>query len=225
MKKLYVVVAVLAVSVLGCQDTREETGSTPEIAYQKSIGMQIPVETGLRWMDTYNEVRVKDGRVSTSSYSISASQLQALRSSVLIFVGLAFHHAIDDAGEHHFVVVPVDLTLSLWSSLFPHVYIDANTNTQISRSTALAWVDNYTEAHPNDIWFHFFGSDIFDEIEDIPFFTTMQIEPAINDLDLTPQLLLIIEDEGAVEPGGRTAQSTMVVYDASSACPPCQVHE
>jgi hypothetical protein len=171
-------------------------------------------------METFRKKNNIQGRVNTSPYSISASQLQAVRFSVLVLIGVAFHHALDDQGTHHFIVSPIDLTFSVWSPLLGGVYLDANTNSMITKSQARSWVENYQEAHPSEVWFHFFGSNIFTEIAAIPFFNTLQIEPAINDVDFTPQLLLIVEDEQTSSAAGRT-QSTMVVYDASSPCPPC----
>jgi len=78
-------------------------------------------------------------------------------------------------------------------------------------------------AYPDEVWFHFFGKDIFDEIAAIPYFTTLNIEPAINDQNSTPQLLLIIANE-QTNTGGRTnSYDEAMVYDASSPCPPCAV--
>jgi hypothetical protein len=50
----------------------------------------------------------------------------------------------------------------------------------------------------------------------------MEIIPATNDLDLTPQLLLVIEDPN-LSNGGRTFSETTTVYDASYPCPRCPV--
>lgn len=224
MKNLFVFAAVLLmVSFLGCQDTKENN-QLPDVSSFKSIGTQISLETGLRWMDALNKKQNTQSRGEYSPYQVSASELEILRTSVPYLVGVAFHHAIDNAGVHHFVIIPVDLNLNIWSPQTEGIYVDANTNTTITRNVARQWTENYKQAHPNDIWFHFFGSDIFDEIASIPYFTTLQIEPALNDLNLTPQLLLIVEDETeAITNGrGKYAQSTMV-YDASSPCPPCPV--
>jgi hypothetical protein len=224
MRKLYALAAViLTVSILSCQDSKEDR-STPDIEFQKSIGMQIPVETGMRWIDTYNKKNNISGRDNTSPYSISASQLNAMRLSVLLPVGIAFHHAYDNDGNHHIIAIPVDLSMTLWSGLLPRTYVDANTNTQISRSTAMEWTQNYVDAHPGEIWFHFFGNNIFDEITSLSFFNDIEIEPAINDENLTPQLLLIVAEESEESEVGRTQQSSMAVYDASSPCPPCPVN-
>jgi hypothetical protein len=224
MKNLFVFATVFfGLSFLGCQDTREENNALPDASFHKSIGTEIPLETGLRWIDAYNNKQQAGGRVKTTLYTISSSQLGTLTTSLTGLIGVAFHHAIDDAGEHHFIVIPVDLTLSLWNPLFSRPYIDANTNTEIDRSVARQWTNNYKNAHPNGIWFHFFGSLIFQEISLIPYFTNLQIVQAINDQDLSPQLLLIVEDE-TEDAGGRLNTSSTKVYDMSSPCPPCPMN-
>lgn len=229
MKNLSVFAAVLiSVTFLGCQDTKEASNALPNVEFYKSIGMQIPVETGIRWMDFYNKEHNIQGREGASPYKISPEQLAKVRGSVLGLIGLAFHHALDDAGEHHFIVVPIDITLSVWTGLPGRVYLDANTNTEIPKNVAHAWATNYQNEHPEEVWFHFFGNNIFDEITGISYFTELQIEPALHDVELTPELLLIIENvqnsgsQDSVSIGGRI-MSESTVYDASSPCPPCPV--
>jgi hypothetical protein len=223
MKNLLVFATVFfGLSFLGCQDTKEESVNQPDMSFHKSIGTQISLETGMRWIDAYNSKYQVQGRTETSPYSISSSQLSSLTSSVPISIGMAFHHAIDDDGQHHFIVIPVDLTLSLWNPLFSRNYVDANTNTVISRTDARRWAQNYEDANPNGIWFHFFGGLILGEISLIPHFTNLQIVPAINDQDLSPQLLLIVEDE-SVNSAGRYRKESTTVYDMSSPCPPCPI--
>jgi hypothetical protein len=225
MKNLFAsTVIFFAVSLMACQDTKEESvNNVRDITFYKNVGEQISVETGNRWMDAYNAKEVNQGRVNTTtSYAISASQLENLTESVSNLTGIAFHHALDDAGTHHFIAIPITESLSVWSPIPGRVLIDANTNTEISRSEARRWTQNYQDANPNKIWFHFFGTNIFDEITSISFFNSLTIEPAINDLNLTPQLLLIITDIAGSSNGRLTSDRTMV-YDASSPCPPCGV--
>jgi hypothetical protein len=224
MKNLFVSALVfLALSILGCQDAKDDAYSQPDVEFYKAIGTQIPLETGIRWMQTYDKTN-SQGRQYQTDYVITASQLETLRQSTPLLVGIAIHHGIDTDGTHHFILIPIDATLGLWSLLPGRVYLDANTDSQISASTAHAWALNYTEANPGSIWFHFFGLNVFDEIATIPFFTTLEIVPAINDADLTPQLLLVVEDESqANNPGGRSNYQSTMIYDASSPCPPCPV--
>jgi hypothetical protein len=221
MKNLFVFAAVFfAVSLLGCQDTKDENVSNPDVSTIKSIGMQISNETGRLWIEAYNKQNNIAGRLIGSQYSVSAPQLQACASSVSDLAGMTFHHATDDAGVHHFIIVPVDGSLSVWSDVEGKIYLDANTDTAISRDQAVEWTNNYKQNNPGEIWFHLFGKNIFDEIFSISFFETMEIQPALNILNLTPQLLLIVEDENILNIGGRS-ETTSRTYDASSPCPPC----
>lgn len=224
MKNLVAFVAVaIAVSLLGCQDTREDRG-LPDVSAYKKVGMEIPLETGLQWMEAYQKKHNPQGRLLLPDYEVSDVLMEDLLESVNGLVGVAFHHAIDASGTHHFLVIPVDGTLSLWNNVEGRIYVDANTNTIISQETARTWAQNYETANPGQIWFHFFGSDIFDEMVALPFFNNVQIEPAINILNLTPQLLLIVSADGLLGLGGRQRTESSKVYDASNPCPPCPVN-
>jgi hypothetical protein len=216
-------VLYLAISLLACQDTKETPKAIPQnVSFFKNIGKEIPVETGLRWMAAYNQKNNIQGREDVTPYVITASELQAGLQALPNLTGIAFHHAIDNFGVHHFIAIPIDESLSVWSFVPGRTYIDANTNSEISALTARLWALNYELTHPGEIWFHYFGRTIFDEIEAIPFFTTLEIEPAINDQNQTPQLLLIIQNE-ETSSSGRTEGGDTRVYDASSPCPPCAV--
>lgn len=226
MKKVFAFAALyFALSIISCQDVKEN--SPPyDFSFYKNIGTQIPVETGMQWIDAYNERNNSQGKDMSilTPYTISDQQLQALTQSVSNLVGIAFHHATDDDGRHHFIAIPIDETLSVWSSPSQQrLYIDTNTDTQISKAVAQSWANNYIAAHPNDIWFHFFGSNIFDEIFTISYFNTLNVTPALNILNLTPQLLLVIMNEDLL--GGRTTDDEKTIYDASSPCPPCGIEE
>lgn len=216
MKKVFAFAALyFALSLISCQD--KENSPPIDFSFYKNIGAQIPVETGMEWIEAYNERSNSQGKDMSilTPYTISDQQLQALTQSVSNLVGVAFHHAIDDDGEHHFIAIPIDETLSVWSSPSPQrLYIDTNTNTTISKTVAQSWAESYKAAHPNGIWFHFFGSNIFDEIFTIPYFNTINITPALNILNLTPQLLLVIMNEDLL--GGRTMDDEKTIYDASS---------
>lgn len=229
MRKLFVsIVTCVMMTLLACQDAKESDAPFNDISSYKKIGMQISYETGVRWIETYNQKNnIQEDNISgrrvLSPYAISAGQLQAAIASVNSLVGVAFHHAVDDNGEHHFIVIPVDESLHVWTDIPGRAYIDANTNTEITREVARGWAQNYEEAHAGEIWFHFFGSNIFDEIFAVSYFSTLNIVPALKTSDLTPQLLLMIINE-QLSITGRTADADdPLVYDASSPCPPCPV--
>jgi len=224
MKKLiFSVTFFLGLSLLGCQDSKDETTALTDLSSIRKIGMQIPVETANRWIDTYKNSNGSDqGRLLLNPYYTSHESLSSALASIPTLAGVAFHHAIDDSGVHHFIIIPVDASLSLWSASSSQIYIDANNNSPINRAVAQSWTSRYKQANPNSIWFHFFGSNIFDEMSGIPYFDDMDIVPALNDLNLTQQLLLVITDNSILGIGGRVKSET-TVYDASSPCPPCPV--
>jgi hypothetical protein len=223
-KLLYVVVAYLGVSLLACQDGKVERDNIlANVEFYKNIGKRIPNETAVRWMELYQSRTSSTGRLGTSNYSVTAENMQSVLSSVSSLTGVAFHHALDETGKHHFILIPVDETLTVWTSIPGRKYFDANTDSEISQETARQWAANYETTHPGKVWFHYFGRAIFDEILSISFFQTLQIEPALSDLDLTPQLLLVITN-GNTLLTGRTEMDDAAVYDVSSPCPPCAVH-
>ena len=230
MKRLIVAsVVLLSVALSGCQESKDVAQPLSEKDFYKTIGEEIPVETAIKWMELYRKERSAQGRSEgTPFYSVSADQLKGALSSAQDLVGVAFHHAIDDNGERHILVIPVDATLALWSSDTTRILLDANTNTEISQEVASAWTSNYKDAYPNEKWFHFFGKDVFDQMSALPYFSSMELQPEISELDFTPQLLLIIPNNDVEsDSSGRTAVLSLlyaVVYDASNSCPPCAVY-
>jgi hypothetical protein len=209
------------ISLLGCQDMKDSGTGIKDLSHYQNIGNQIPVETGERWIEAYNKANnIEASRSILSPYAISDDHMAAAIESVPNLLGMAFHHAIDDWGFHHFIVTPVDESFNLWNGIPGRIYLDANTDTEISASEARQWTARYENAHPNEVWYHFFGKNIFDEIPTIPYFNELNIVPALNDLDLSPQLLLIILNDGILF-NGRLKGDGSVVYDASSPCPPC----
>jgi hypothetical protein len=223
-KLLYFAVTFFGISLLACQDGKDEAKNITDLSYYRNIGKQIPTETGYRWMDVYRGKNHLIGRTKPSGYALSKESLTALSNSVDQLIGIAFHHAMDENGEHHFLIIPVDETLQIWSQ--DKAIIDANTDTEISSDVAHQWAANYQNQYQEEIWFHFFGKHVFDEMSAIPFFEYIQIEPAISDVNYTPQVLLIINDLSLVDASsGRGEMEEAVVYDASSPCPPCPLTE
>jgi len=228
---IFSIALYLAVSLLACQDSRDEhlKNTAPDHAAYKAIGEQIPLETGMRWIETYKNSqqgrqKLLGGLLDLNNYEISDTQMNAVLQSITGLTGVAFHYGLDEDGDKHIMIIPVDASLRLWEFVQPgRIIVDANTDTQISLSTAQTWAQNYQNAHPTGTWFHFFGSDIFDEIVLIPFFTSLNIQPALNDL-LLPQMLLIIWDPNLPFLGGKAKSDRTLVYDASNNCPPCAVH-
>ena len=214
----------VAFTLMSCHDSREDVKKTTvETEVYKTIGEEIPFETGLEWIRYHNEKNSGQGRTELlSSFNVSSDKMNQLVASISNVVGMAFHHAYDENGIKHILVIPVDGSMTLWSSIPGRIYVDANTGTEISQNTASAWAANYKNAHPSNIWFHFFGINTIQEMCALPFFNSVEIQPAISLLNLTPQLLLVVYNEDLI-PLGRTATSPGVMYDASNPCPPCAV--
>jgi hypothetical protein len=231
MKRSIVVTGVcLALAFYACQENREDLrGPVAKRDFYKTVGEQIPFETGMEWIEYYKwteynkNAKLQPGRIqSPASYNVPAAELTRMLQSTADLIGVALHYAVDDLGDQHILLLPVDGSLTLWSSTSPRVILDANTGVEIPQDQASAWAQNYKDANPTAVWFHFFGRNVFDEMQTIPYFYSLNIEPATNVLDLTPQLLLIIWNE-ELNSGGRTNNMYATVYDASNACPPCAV--
>jgi len=222
--KSYVV--AIALLLLACQDSGEEIKANPAtIAAYRKIGMEIPFETGMQWMECYKKNNSQQGRLglSLASFVISDDQVEDMIASVSNPVGVAFHYAEDASGELHIIAIPVDETLRLWTSIPGRIYVDANSGDVISQSLAESWAQNYKDEHPADIWFHFFGQDTMEAVVAVPFFNSMAIEPALDILNLSPQLLLIVWNQGTFLGRQKGGGGNGVVFDASSPCPPCNV--
>ena len=223
--KRFIVVSALCVTFafLGCQETKEdEKIPLAEKDLYKKIGEEIPFETGMEWIALYQGKNNAQGRTeSDSGYHVPSAEMNQLLESVSDLTGVAFHYGIDEAGQNHIIVIPVDGSLDVWSSTGNKFVVDANTGTQISEEVALSWSNNFKQANPASIWFHFFGKDVFDEMRALPYYNNISIERAISSLDLTPQLLLVVWNEEQVSSSGRTQALFGSVYDASNAGPPC----
>lgn len=222
MSRFFSVTLFAAIFFASCQETKEDvkTPLTQQDLY-KNIGEEIPFETGMAWIEFHKKRESKSGRVeSLPACKIEAGQVKAMLSSVNDLVGVAFHYAIDDFGASHILAIPVNESMQLWSILPERVIIDANTGMAIDQNLAHAWAENFKASNPSEVWYHFFGKNVFDEMQALPYFKTMDIEPATNSEDMSPELLLVIWNGDQISVGRRNAADG-TVYDASNACPPC----
>jgi hypothetical protein len=211
--KSTITVVLLVLILTGCSDTRVNSPVSTENKFSKSVGEQISLAVAERWMELYSQSNA-GAKSEDVDYSITPEHLKAV-AGYATETGIAFHHAIDDVGHHHILIIPVkDGTLLKDAP----VLIDANTDAVLAASTAKAWMKNYENAHPELGWYHFFGYDIFDEIIQSSF-SRIDIEPAIND-EGKPQLLLVVWPQAASN--GKTEAISPAVYDASYLCPPCK---
>lgn len=232
MKNFVVFTALyLTLSLLSCEDSSNELKNPPSdnLVY-KNVGQEIPFETGMRWIEIYKQNNSKEGRVIGSNSllglglpnSLTDDNLEDLMECIPDIVGFAFHYATDGFGVTHILVIPIDESLSVWENEPGRIIIDARTNTTISQATAQTWAQTYKTAHPTDVWFHYFGINIFNEISGLFLFNEIEIQPALNEL-LAPQMLLLVWVNPLGLLGGRTKDASCHVYDASNPCPPCGV--
>jgi hypothetical protein len=223
MKKLFgIVCGFVLLFCFSCH--QEDARNTPlDLSFYQNVGKEIPFDLGMRWLQAY-EARNAEGRTQTASYAIPALQLNTLLSSVPNLTGVAFHYGTDTWGTTHIIAIPIDPALSLWTVIPGRVIVDTNTGLAISQSTAELWTSAYKNNHPGEIWFHYFGKTVFDEITSLSFLNTLDVSPAFNDTEQTPELLLIVWDN-SLTGGllGRRKDDPGRVYDASNACPPCSV--
>jgi hypothetical protein len=223
MNRFFLVTTVCAALFFaGCQETKEEVKSpvTQQDLY-KAIGEEIPFETGMAWIDFHKKKESAKGRIeSLPPCKIPAEHVKAMLSSLNDLVGVAFHYAIDDFGASHILAIPVNESMQLWALVPGRVIIDANTGTEISYDLAHTWAEKYKALYPSEVWYHFFGKNIFDDMQALPYFESVDIEPATNSEELSPELLLIIWNDAQIAVG-RTTALYGTVYDASNACPPC----
>lgn len=222
MKRRTILALCLGLALAACQEAREDLKNpvSEKDIYQK-IGEEIPFETGMQWIAFHREKYSIQGRSDLSSiYSVPAPEMNAMLDSTSGLTGVAFHYALDDNGVKHVILIPVDETLDLWGGSSNRTFIDANTGTAIDYSVAFSWAENFKRANPDTIWFHFFGKDIFDQMRALPYYQSVNIEPATSTIDLTPQLLLVVLNYDQISIG-RTQTASGTVYDASNACPPC----
>lgn len=209
----------MSVFFLGCHETKEDAKEPlSEKDTYRHIGEEIPFETGMDWIEYYESQGSEEGRLTT--YMLTDDNMLNLLASAEDLVGVAFHYGIDDSGVNHIIAIPVDESLSLWDSIPGRIFLDANTNSAISQDVAARWAENYKQSKPQGIWFHFFGSSIFQDMCALPYFNDVVIARAVSLINWKPQLLLVVYNNGMST--GRTHDGVPgTVYDASNACPPC----
>jgi hypothetical protein len=210
----FIFAALLAIS---CREANENSIAAEKL--DANVGHQILLETAERWIGFYNSKNV-NGREG-STYKVSDDQLKKVLQGSTNFLGVIFHHAIDDAGASHILVTSIGEEATLWNS---SVIVDANSNSMIETAAAKRWAKKYEAAHPGEVWYHFFGAKMFNEITSNANFNYFDIAAALND-DNQPQLVLLVWNNKSGGTGGRVMDGGVVVaYDFSSPCPPCQLN-
>ncbi len=198
--------------ILSCQQPSDEANQPAASSiFTKDVGDQIPASLGLRWIAEHQ--RQLTGARDAQVYKVTQANLEAMMQSTSNLVGFTFHHALDDAGKHHVIIIPMDDLLHIWTSPSQRIVIDANTDTEVSMTTAREWIENYRKARPQAIRYHFFGADVFQEIVQREGF---EIREAINDQQI-PQLLVVVQVTTEAADGRVSTEEQM--FDITLACP------
>jgi hypothetical protein len=213
MKKFFVV-AMLTSIMLSCQESKENAVQKLPKQYDRRVGEQIPLEVANRWVNNFSGA-TSAGR-QQSSFSVDADVLSTLLVSVEEKLGVVLHHATDESNAHHLLLFTMDVD----GQLFSGDILDVSSGTMINASTAKNWATNYAEAHPATPWYHFFGSDIFSEIQSNEAFDYVDITRALNENN-EEQILLFVYNTKGVQ-GGRS-ETEVLVFDKSNPCPPCSL--
>ena len=97
--KTFALTTLIAVSLLvaGCHDSRDEAANPlRESDFYKTIGEQIPFETGMEWMSLYKKQESSLGRLeSLPDFHVPAGKLNEMLESVDDLTGVAFHYGPD----------------------------------------------------------------------------------------------------------------------------------
>lgn len=213
MKKL--ITAIVIILLLNqCHDSGM-TSENSDARFNKEIGEEISIETARRWIQNQKNTNARE-----EQFSVSPDALRAAMDAVQNKLGVVLHHALDENGGHHVLIVPVKEDLMLWSN---GSVLDASTGQLVDATTANIWAEAYKQTNPTGAWSHFFGVLIFEEILSKTNFSEMDIVPAQND-EGKPQLLLFVWSGDGMA-NGRQAGDDLKVYDMSAVCPPtCNVY-
>ena len=200
---------VLALILINCQEPKENLA---ENKFSKNVGQKIPIDVAERWAARSR----KNNRLSKTQEmgSISANTLRNLTASLNDYNGMIFHHALDDQGRYHTLLIPFLEGVPLWNTM---QIVDAENDSPVEADLARDWAENYIDQNPHGIWSHFFGSHIFNTILSRTTFERMDLVHGSNDSNQPQILLYVIYSE--VTQNGRSGGETVEVYDMSSPCP------
>jgi hypothetical protein len=84
--------------------------------------------------------------------------------------------------------------------------------------TARAWVARHAEVSPDQVRYHFYGREMFDEIMADPSFAQLDVTPALDDEGRAQLVLMARSGDGDASARPRSGEPTP--YDTGLACPP-----
>ena len=213
--KKFLVVTVLVSGLLSCQESKDNNMQKLPKRYDKSVGEQIPVDVAYRWIRNFNKITMA-GRVS-NAYSINAATLASTIGNVKGRLGVVLHHGLDDSGEHHLFMFAIDED----GVLFKNQIVDVANGGIVEEAIAKSWSNKYALEHPSTPWYHFFGSDVFSEIQSASNFSHIDIVRGLNENNAEQILLFVYKTEAT---SGRSQGESMIVYDLANPCPPCSTN-
>jgi hypothetical protein len=221
MKRKILSAISLILLLCACSDSNQnlETKKHNSVL-DKTVGERIPTDVANKWIDSFRD-NIGSGRQQNFQYAVSAQPLDQILTSIPL-MGLAFHYALDDAGTLHVLILAVSEDEKLWSLNSNRICIDANTNSLIDEALAKTWTQNFKDKHPDEIWYHFFGWNVLNEMKTVSWFQEFRIVPALNDEGIQ-QLLLVISRDSDTDDGRVLEES--IVYDKGGLCPPCAQDE
>jgi hypothetical protein len=213
------------VFLIACSDSsvnvKSENQSSKK-AFDRTVGAVIDREVGLKWITRFTTMKIS-AKDEASYFFVTQSNLQKLLGSSNNVEGLTFHHAIDDSGNYHIIVIPVDSGLRIWtSSLSNRIFIDANSNSIIDLEDARKWIERYQQENPLNAfskYFHFWGTDIFLEIIKSKDF---EVKRAVDDDGKSTMVLLTYPGDNNAR--ARSLSSAVTIYDMNRGCPPCAAY-
>jgi hypothetical protein len=203
--------------VFACHESSHREIQKQELVLNRSIGERISADLANQWIANY-EKSASSGRFQEAELIVTKDQLTGLLAQFPA-LGLAFHYATDEQGQDHLVVLALDEGRKFWSGTNDRRYVDVTNDTFIDETTARNWTRRFRDANPNSVWFHFFGLDVFSEMNSVAWFSRFEIVPALNDNSVV-QLLLVLRDERGIT-GGRVLDTEIIVWDKGGTCPPC----
>ncbi len=199
-------------------DCHESTDSNLKLsqALDKNVGEQIPNATADRWMKRFEAQRSASRQKEDPSFFINSTSLASIVQQADL-QGITFHNAIDPiTGDHHIVLIPLIAGQRLFDPTV--VVTDANTDSPIDLTVALAWIQHYQTENPNSTRYFYFGSEIFEEMLSNTLLDRVDMARSVNDESVI-QLVLLAHNVGEGSSGGRVLSDKTVAYDMSALCP------
>lgn len=210
-RALCIIFSIVFIALLSrCEDPKTNDFGNSRLALMQ-IGEQIPMKLAHKWIDDF--AYEPFARTMNGDYKISSTNLKTLLETARL--GVAFHHAADENGIHHLLLIPMNEEHALWKG---QKYYDANSGSEISMEKAQAWTRNYMNAHPSGIEYHFFGLNILKSMLERQGIANVRIVPGVDDKNKLQLILITTKDSNT---NGRIQwdEDVETCYDRSSHYP------